>query len=96
MHHEPASKLAKEKASDAKARLGLILFGVYSLIYAGFILINTFSPSLMRSQVPGGVNLATAYGLGLIALAIVLGVVYHILCTRLEDRLNRAEGDDVP
>lgn len=95
MLHEPAEREKKDGASDFKARLGLILFGVYSLIYAGFVLINTLDPKLMGNEVVAGLNLAVVYGFGLIILAIVMGLVYNVICTRAEDRLNSTgkEGD---
>ena len=90
MHHEPApQELGKDYAAEFKARNGLILFGVYSLIYLGFILINILSPGLMAKEVIGGVNLAVVYGFGLIVLAIVMGVIYNALCTRAEDKMNQ-------
>ena len=45
MDHGEAVKLGKDNATPAKTKLGLILFGVYSLIYAGFVVINTLSPN---------------------------------------------------
>ncbi len=95
MLHEPAEKVEKDGATDFKARLGLILFGIYSLIYAGFVLINTFDPKLMGNDVVAGLNLAVVYGFGLIILAIIMGLIYNVVCTRAEDRMNasKKEGD---
>ena len=94
MHHEPAQPLEKDNASDMKARLGLILFGVYSLIYAGFVLINTFNPKLMGAEVFSGLNLAVVYGFGLIVLAIIMGLIYNVICTRAEERMNATNEED--
>ena len=89
MQHEPApQEPGEDRAASYKARNGLILFGVYSLIYLGFVLINTLSPTLMAKEIVGGVNLAVFYGFGLILLAIVIGLVYNIMCTRAEDSMN--------
>ena len=95
MLHEPAEKSEKDGASDYKAKLGLILFGFYSLIYAGFVLINTLDSQLMGNEVVAGLNLAVVYGFGLIILAIIMGLVYNVACTRAEDRMNDTgkEGD---
>ncbi len=89
MLHGEAVKLEKDDAAAVKSRIGLILFGVYSLIYAGFVIINTLSPKTMGLQVFLGLNLAVVYGFGLIILAIIMGVVYNRVCTKLEDKLNK-------
>jgi uncharacterized membrane protein (DUF485 family) len=88
--HGPAAKLGKDNASPAKSKLGLILFGVYSLIYAGFVVITVASPASMGMPV-FGMNLASAYGFGLILLAIVMGLAYNHICTGLEKKLNKPE-----
>jgi uncharacterized membrane protein (DUF485 family) len=89
MQHEPApQELGEDRAAEYKARNGLILFGVYSLIYLGFVLINLISPRLMAAEIVGGVNLAVVYGFGLIVLAIIMGVIYNAMCTRAEDQMN--------
>lgn len=88
MLHGEAVKLGKDESTAFKTKIGLILFGVYSLIYAGFIVINTLAPKKMEMQVIFGLNLAVAYGFGLIFLAIIMGVVYNHVCTKMEDKLN--------
>ena len=67
-----------------KARLGLIMFGLYALVYAGFVLINTVAPKLMGAILFAGLTLAVVYGMGLIVLAIVLGLIYNQAATRME------------
>jgi uncharacterized membrane protein (DUF485 family) len=57
------------------ARYGLWLFAIYVAFYAGFVAISAFKFDSLRADV-GGVNLAVAYGLGLIVLAFVLALVY--------------------
>ncbi len=94
MLHEPAPQ--DEQRNDpfaAKARLGLWLFGVYCVLYAGFVLINAIKPEIMAGPGLFGLNLAITYGMFLIILAIVLGLVYNALCTRMEDRMN-ADSDE--
>lgn len=93
MSHGPPAKLEKDNASQEKARIGMVLFLVYSLVYAGFVLINTVSPKAMGTVVLAGLNLAVVYGFGLIVLAIVMGLVYNHMCGRLEMRLNSSEED---
>ncbi|MBL6990413.1 MAG: DUF485 domain-containing protein [Bacteriovoracaceae bacterium] len=91
--HGPAVELAEDKASDAKSKLGVYLFIVYSLVYAGFVIINTVSPKLMGIEMFMGLNLAVVYGFGLIILAIVMGLIYNHICTKMEDEMNKEQGD---
>jgi uncharacterized membrane protein (DUF485 family) len=62
------------------ARIGLALFGVYLVLYAGFVLLAAFSPATMERTPAAGVNLAVWYGFGLIAAALVLALLYGWLC----------------
>ncbi|HYE16958.1 MAG TPA: DUF485 domain-containing protein [Tepidisphaeraceae bacterium] len=59
-------------------KLGLTLFGVYLLLYLGFMGIAAFKYDLFGTSAPGGVNLAIAYGMGLIIAALVLSLVYMV------------------
>jgi uncharacterized membrane protein (DUF485 family) len=63
-------------------RLGLWFFGVYLLLYGGFVLLAAFSPESMERTPLAGVNLAIWYGFGLIVAAIVLALVYGWACRR--------------
>jgi uncharacterized membrane protein (DUF485 family) len=92
MHHEPAPDTGTDAASPLKTRVGLILFVIYALIYAGFVAINTFFPTVMGLIVFAGLNLAVVYGFGLIFLAIGMGLIYNVICTRAEDRMNHTDG----
>jgi uncharacterized membrane protein (DUF485 family) len=61
-------------------RLGLALFAVYLVVYAAYVLVNAFWPSLM-DQVPfAGLNVAVISGLALIVGAFALSLVYMGLC----------------
>jgi uncharacterized membrane protein (DUF485 family) len=62
------------------ARYGIVLFLTYSLIYASFVALSAFAPTVMAKPVLGGVNLAVACGFGLIILAFVLALLYMYLC----------------
>ena len=88
MGHGPAVKLGKDNASGYKTQLGIWMFILYTLIYAGFIAINTVKPTLMEVNF-GGLNLAMIYGMGLIIFAFLLALVYNSLCTKAELRLNK-------
>ncbi|MGN6506153.1 MAG: DUF485 domain-containing protein [Tepidisphaeraceae bacterium] len=67
------------------ARLGLVFFAVYALIYGGFVAICTFRYDLMGTIVFAGLNLAIVYGMGLIFLAVLMAVVYMLLCKPADD-----------
>lgn len=88
MGHGPAVKLGKDNASGYKTRIGIWMFILYTLTYAGFIAINTVKPTLMEVTF-GGLNLAMIYGIGLIVFAFVLALIYNSLCTNAEMRLNK-------
>jgi uncharacterized membrane protein (DUF485 family) len=74
----------KGKATDshdpslAPSQLGLALFALYVLCYGGFMALALVRPDLLASRPFGGVNLAILAGLGLIAAAVVLSVVYMV------------------
>ena len=65
-------------------RIGLALFWVYVLLYAGFMGLVLFRPDLLSRRPFGGVNLAIAYGIGLIAGAFLLAIVYMVACRAVE------------
>lgn len=62
------------------ARLGLRLFCVYLLLYAGFVGINAFAADKMEATPIAGLNIAILYGFGLIIGALLLSFVYGMLC----------------
>ncbi len=80
MHdHENVREDEHPEVVAHNTRLGLVLFALYCLLYAGFMGLSTFAPAVMKSQPFGGVNLAILYGFGLIVAAMVLAVVYLFL-----------------
>jgi len=87
--HGPAADWGEDKASGYKQRLGIYLFIVYCVVYAAFVALNTFSPKMMGMIVFSGLNLAVVYGMGLIILAIIMGVIYNHKCTKAEDLMNK-------
>ena len=90
MLHEPAVvDNSTDNAAEKKAKLGIILFFVYTFIYAGFVAIGLTKPELLGVEVLSGQNLAIVYGFGLIILAIVMGFIYNFMCSRLEDKMNK-------
>ena len=88
MAHGPATEWGVDKATDYKAKLGVYMFFTYVIIYAAFIVINVASPKIMGLIIFAGLNLAVVYGLGLILLAIIMGLIYNHLCTKKEDQVN--------
>ena len=65
-------------AAPVASRLGLALFWVYVLLYGGFMALVLARPDLLSLRPFGGVNLAIAAGMGLIAAAFVLAVAYML------------------
>jgi len=75
-HADDAARLAPTRHS----RPGLILFAVYLLCYATFVLMNAFAPETMARTPWAGINVAVLSGLALIVLAFVLALVYDWIC----------------
>jgi uncharacterized membrane protein (DUF485 family) len=88
MLHEPEIKIETDKSTSRKAKLGVVLFIVYTLIYSGFVVIGLTKPELMGLKLIGGQNIAIIYGFGLIALAVVMGFIYNYFCTKMEEEMN--------
>ncbi|HEX8524721.1 MAG TPA: DUF485 domain-containing protein [Tepidisphaeraceae bacterium] len=62
------------------ARIGMALFLIYVLLYAGFMGLSAFAPQVMSQTAVGGANVAIIYGLGLILAAVVLALIYTVVC----------------
>ena len=91
MDHGPAVELGIDHAVKKKTKLGVILFFVYFIVYAGFVAIGVADYTLMGKIVLGGQNLAVVYGIGLIIFAILLGLYYNWRCTRYENLMNKED-----
>ncbi len=91
MLHEPSVSLGKDNSIPQKTKLGVRLFFVYLFIYSGFVVIGTLFPKVLGMQIIGGQNIAFIYGMGLIILAAVMGLVYNYFCTRYENKLNKEQ-----
>lgn len=83
MFHEPNSEIERDHATAAKGRLGIILFFAYFVVYGGFVAIGILKPQWLGEKMMSQ-TLAVIYGMGLILLAIVMGVVYHMICNSYE------------
>ena len=79
---------ADGERSGKSDRIGFALFWIYVLLYFGFIAVVVFRPGVLAARPLGGVNLAIAWGLGLIVAAIVLAAVSTVACA------DRARGGD--
>lgn len=92
MLHEPANTPAEQDHAIAyKTRLGVQMFFIYALVYAGFVLINIIKPVLMEKKIVFDLNLAVVYGFGLIILSLVMALIYNYLCVKKENALNGKE-----
>ncbi|MFH1513508.1 MAG: DUF485 domain-containing protein [Bacillota bacterium] len=90
MFHENVTDDQKDCAAPIKAKLGLWMFLIYTIVYMGFILITAFMPDVMGIAI-GKINLAIFYGLFLIIFAVVLALIYNFICARCEKKMNKEE-----
>ncbi len=74
------------------SRIGIVLFAVYLLLYGGFVFLNTFAADVMETTPLAGVNLAILYGFGLIVAALVLALIYGLLCNPTDDEIAARGG----
>ena len=91
MDHGPAVELGIDHAAKKKSKLGVLLFFIYFIVYAGFVTIGVVDYSLMGKIVLGNQNLAVVYGFGLIIFAILLGLYYNWRCTKFENLMNKED-----
>jgi uncharacterized membrane protein (DUF485 family) len=91
MQHGPATELGRDFSIPKKTKLGVILFLIYLVIYAGFVVIGTLFTDALGGRVFANLNLAVVYGMGLIILAAVMGLFYNHFCTKYERQMNREE-----
>ena len=73
------------------ARLGLVLFFIYVILYGGFVFLNAFAAETMEATPLAGVNLAILYGFGLILAALVLALIYGWMAKSEEAPANRED-----
>lgn len=79
--HGGASPEQRDEAVERhNSRVGMYLFIAYSSVYAAYMLVNVLAPSRMDLVVFWGLNLAVVWGMGLIGGALLLSVVYMLLC----------------
>ena len=63
-------------------RMGVVLLVVYVVFYGGFMALSAFWPAAMAQTPTGGANVAVLYGFFLIVLALVLALVYMLVCRK--------------
>jgi uncharacterized membrane protein (DUF485 family) len=79
----PGAKEQEDAAVVAhNTRMGVILFIVYVLFYAGFMALSAFWPEVMSKPFLLDANLAVVYGFALIVAALVLALVYMKVCRK--------------
>lgn len=88
MEHGPATKWKVEKSQEYKTKLGLRMMPIFAVVYFIFIVIAVTNPQMMANNV-GSLNVAIAYGFGIIITAIVMALIYNYFCSRKE----REDGD---
>jgi uncharacterized membrane protein (DUF485 family) len=89
MLHKPAAESGLDLAQGYKSTLGVWMFLVYAIIYAGFVALNVISPITMEKTIFLGLNLAVVYGFGLIIIALILALIYNFICGKKESELNK-------
>lgn len=95
MSHGPSTVWKKDPSAKYKTKLGVIMFLIYAVIYAGFITCSVAFPHWMKSDV-GSLNVAIIYGFGLIILAVIQAFFYNHLCTLAERKAGIDEDAEKP
>ena len=90
MFHEPSAASGPDFGADYKSKLGALMFVIYGVIYAVFVIINVVLPKAMEKVLFWGLNLAEVYGFGLIVFALLLAIVYNHMCSKKEAELADA------
>ena len=96
MAHGPATEWKEDKSEGYKAKLGFAMIAVFAIVYTIFILICVISPKTMANSV-GSLNVAVAFGFGIIVLAIIQALIYNFFCSRKEheyEKVDSVKGDD--
>jgi uncharacterized membrane protein (DUF485 family) len=89
-----SDRVDASESTAAQSRYGLMLFFFYVILYGLFVYLSAFRADIMARRPFGGVNLAVLYGLGLIIAAIVLALIYMVICRK--NGGAREAGDRTP
>jgi len=71
---------ADDAFEQRKSNIGVRMTVLYAVVYGGFVAVSVFQPAWMGAKALLGLNLAVAFGLGLILIAIIFALVYNHLC----------------
>jgi len=66
-------------SEQRKSNIGVRMTILYAIIYSGFVVLSVFMPTLMGVDALFGLNLAIAYGLALIIIAIIFAIIYNLM-----------------
>jgi uncharacterized membrane protein (DUF485 family) len=66
-------------SEQRKSNIGIRMTILYAIIYSGFVILSVFMPTKMGVDALFGLNLAIAYGLALIIIAIIFAIIYNLL-----------------
>lgn len=79
--HNAANQVDHEDESviGYRQRIGLVLLGIFSIAYGGFIGLCTFAYNWISETRIGGIPLTVGYGVGLIFMSIAVAMVYGLL-----------------
>lgn len=89
--HVNSTTEEKEIVTKQKSKLGVRLFFIYLICYAGFVALGVFNYELLSTTVFSGLNLAVVYGIGLIVFAVIMGIIYNYYCTKYEDEAEKGD-----
>ncbi|MFN0257048.1 DUF485 domain-containing protein [Pedobacter ureilyticus] len=89
--HVNSTTEEKEIVTRQKSKLGVRLFFIYLICYAGFVALGVFNYELLSTTVFSGLNLAVVYGIGLIVFAVIMGIIYNYYCTKYEDEAEKGD-----
>lgn len=68
-----------QASEQRKSNIGVRMTILYSIVYSGFVVLSVFMPTVMGVDALFGLNLAIAYGLALIIIAIIFAIIYNLL-----------------
>lgn len=68
-----------QASEQRKSNIGVRMTILYAIVYGGFVVLSVFFPTLMGVEAIFGLNLAIAYGLALIIIAIIFAIIYNAL-----------------
>ncbi|MBL8888609.1 MAG: hypothetical protein JNL67_01430 [Planctomycetaceae bacterium] len=81
MDHGPNEHQAEDpRIIVRQQRRGLLLFAIYATVYLLYILCCIGSPQTLEATYLFGIANSVTFGFGLISLAILIALVYGLIC----------------